>query len=221
MSSLGNLRPSAPASPPASASTSNFAPPLPSARSGKGSGFRGFVERMGLVGSSSNNNSGNNSPLSSYPTTPLSAGPLSLSIPGSSANSSAGVLPPPLTPLGMSHSNRSPSHSPTASLSLSGTHRDSGGVFTPGGLLGKKKQPKRKLVISGVGPEDVRGYEAVKSWCEAFGEVREMRRAPNGSLYVDFRKASVAETVCRVQAQVYIKGAGSVLLSWYTKRSRY
>jgi len=81
-----------------------------------------------------------------------------------------------------------------------------------------KKQPKRKLVISGVGLEDVQKYEAVKSWCESFGEVREFERSSNGSLYVDFKKASVAETVCRLQAQVQIKGAGSVSLSWYTKK---
>ena len=38
-------------------------------------------------------------------------------------------------------------------------------AIAAGGLLGKKK-PKRKLVISGVAPDDVRAFEAVKSWCE-------------------------------------------------------
>lgn len=95
------------------------------------------------------------------------------------------------------------------------------------GLGGKggKKGPKRKLVISGI---EEGGYEAVRRWCEAFGEVKEMKKilpasnaqptssssssaahdenedggdvkapepAPKGSLVVDFRKASVAETV--------------------------
>ena len=33
---------------------------------------------------------------------------------------------------------------------------------------------------------------------QGFGQVRDISRAPNGCLYVDFKKASVAETVCRV-----------------------
>lgn len=34
-------------------------------------------------------------------------------------------------------------------------------------------------------------------------------------MVVDWKKASVAETVCRVQATVWIRGAGSVGLSWF------
>ena len=30
---------------------------------------------------------------------------------------------------------------------------------------------------------------------QAFGEIREMRRGPNGNVYVDFKKANVADTV--------------------------
>ncbi|KAF9455711.1 hypothetical protein BDZ94DRAFT_483620 [Collybia nuda] len=97
----------------------------------------------------------------------------------------------------------------------------------------RRKGPKRKLVISGI---EEGGYDAVREWCEGFGEVKEIRRVwpggvasgsgdgevkragdGKGSLVVDFRKASVAETVCRLQAQVYIRGAGSVSLSWCTK----
>ena len=33
---------------------------------------------------------------------------------------------------------------------------------------------------------------------QGFGQVRDISRAPNGCLYVDFKKASVAETVCLV-----------------------
>ena len=33
-----------------------------------------------------------------------------------------------------------------------------------GGKRGSKS--KRKLVVSGVGVEDVKGYEAVRAWCE-------------------------------------------------------
>jgi len=95
------------------------------------------------------------------------------------------------------------------------------GSFLTDRLLGSdKKQPKRKLVINGVSEEDVKGYEAVKAWCESFGEVKEMRRTPDGYLHVDFRKASVAETVCRLKTQVFIKGAGSVSLSWYTMENK-
>lgn len=82
---------------------------------------------------------------------------------------------------------------------------------------GKGGKEKRKLVISGI--QDSVGHveEAVRRWCEAFGEVRAFEKRGKGCLVVDFRKASVADTVCRVQAQVYIRGAGSVNLSWITK----
>lgn len=33
---------------------------------------------------------------------------------------------------------------------------------------------------------------------QGFGQVRDISRASNGCLYVDFKKASVAETVCHV-----------------------
>ncbi|TFK68554.1 hypothetical protein BDN72DRAFT_675623 [Pluteus cervinus] len=88
------------------------------------------------------------------------------------------------------------------------------GVTLPSAMTGGSK---RKLVISGV--SDMEGFEAVKAWCEGFGEIRDIQRK-NGALYVDFRKASVADTVCRVQAQVYIKGAGSVSLSWCTSSKK-
>lgn len=90
-----------------------------------------------------------------------------------------------------------------------------------GGAGWGKTNKKRKLVISGLNETDAAGYEAVRSWCEGFGEVRHMKRKANGCLHVDFRKASVAETVCRLQAQVNIKGAGSVSLSWYTKKGMH
>lgn len=34
---------------------------------------------------------------------------------------------------------------------------------------------------------------------QSFGEVNAISREPNGHLYVDFRKAEVAETVCRAR----------------------
>ncbi|EPT01551.1 hypothetical protein FOMPIDRAFT_1029782 [Fomitopsis schrenkii] len=83
-------------------------------------------------------------------------------------------------------------------------------------IASPRHKRKRKLIISGIPPGDERRYEAVKKWCESFGEVNAISREPNGHLYVDFRKAEVAETVCRLQARVYIKGVGSVCLSYFT-----
>ncbi|KAE9403567.1 hypothetical protein BT96DRAFT_772833, partial [Gymnopus androsaceus JB14] len=76
-------------------------------------------------------------------------------------------------------------------------------------LHGKKK---RKLVVNGVTSNDA--YQAVKSWCESFGEVRKIETRKDGSLVVDWKRRSVSDTVCRVQATVFIQGAGSVGLSW-------
>ncbi|KAJ7925999.1 hypothetical protein B0H13DRAFT_1974176 [Mycena leptocephala] len=54
-----------------------------------------------------------------------------------------------------------------------------------------------------------------KQWCESFGEVSQITRMPNDDLHVNFRQADVADTVCRLRAKVYIRGVGSVQLSWY------
>ncbi|TFK77315.1 hypothetical protein BDN72DRAFT_38316 [Pluteus cervinus] len=81
-------------------------------------------------------------------------------------------------------------------------------------LSSRKK--KRKLVISGIAPNDTRRFEGVKRWCETFGEVNQITRMPNGDLHVHFRRADVADTVCRIRAQVHITGVGSVQLSWFT-----
>ena len=156
MSSLGNL---------ASAATKP-----------KGSGFRGFVERIGMGRAAQSNgnsavnstaNSANNSalntmdntPNSSYPSTPLLSSTLPstpldvFSTPKQNSNS-AGTGTGYLTP--------SPTHSPTASLTI-GSGSGSMAIL---GLRTPKKQAKRKLVISGVGLNDLRKYEAVKNWCE-------------------------------------------------------
>jgi len=83
-------------------------------------------------------------------------------------------------------------------------------------IASPRHKRKRKLIISGIPPGDEKRYEAVKKWCESFGEVNSISREFNGNLYVDFRKAEVADTVCRLQARVYIKGVGSVCLSYFT-----
>ncbi|KAJ7246305.1 hypothetical protein B0H12DRAFT_764480 [Mycena haematopus] len=80
--------------------------------------------------------------------------------------------------------------------------------------LGPRKRKKR-LVISGIGAGDTRKFEAAKRWCESFGEVSQITRMPNDDLHVHFRNADVADTVCRLRAKVYIRGVGSVQLSWY------
>ncbi|KAI0052548.1 hypothetical protein FA95DRAFT_1553554 [Auriscalpium vulgare] len=75
---------------------------------------------------------------------------------------------------------------------------------------------KKRLVVSGIAVGDDRRYAGVKQWCESFGEVNTITRMPNGDLHVDFRKAEVADTVCRINARVHISRVGSVSLSWYT-----
>ncbi|KAJ3813009.1 hypothetical protein EV368DRAFT_33034 [Lentinula lateritia] len=79
---------------------------------------------------------------------------------------------------------------------------------------GINRGKKRKLVISGIELDDSRAYQAVKMWCESFGELKKFERQPNGDLVVDWRNRSVSDTVCRLQANVSIKGAGSVAISW-------
>ncbi|KAH7878219.1 uncharacterized protein C8R40DRAFT_1167617 [Lentinula edodes] len=87
-----------------------------------------------------------------------------------------------------------------------------GGMRSP--TKGINRGKKRKLVISGIESDDSRAYQAVKIWCESFGELKKFERQPNGDLVVDWRNRSVSDMVCRLQANVSIKGAGSVAISW-------
>ncbi|KAI0319751.1 hypothetical protein OF83DRAFT_1169895 [Amylostereum chailletii] len=75
---------------------------------------------------------------------------------------------------------------------------------------------KKKLVISGIAMNDNHRVQNVRRWCETFGEVHQISRVKNGDLHVEFRKAEVADTVCRLNARVYIADVGSVVLSWYS-----
>ena len=78
----------------------------------------------------------------------------------------------------------------------------------------RSSRRKKKLVISGIGLDEVHRYEALKRWCEvtlfyfsrrrqfiylhrlqSFGEVSQITRMPNGELHVHFKKAEVADTV--------------------------
>ncbi|KAH6916946.1 hypothetical protein BKA70DRAFT_1417728 [Coprinopsis sp. MPI-PUGE-AT-0042] len=88
------------------------------------------------------------------------------------------------------------------------------------GSLNSRHQKKKKLVISGVGVHETRKFDGVKKWCESFGEIRQISRVPNGDLHIEFRKAEVADTVCRIRAKVFISGVGSVHLSWITGDKR-
>jgi hypothetical protein len=63
-----------------------------------------------------------------------------------------------------------------------------------GQTKGKVKE-KRRLVISGIDDGSGGEEEAVRKWCETFGEVRAFKKKGKGCLVVDFRKASVADTV--------------------------
>lgn len=79
----------------------------------------------------------------------------------------------------------------------------------------RRKTRKKRLVIGGIPLNDQRRYEAAKRWCESFGEISSITRRTNGDILVDFKKAEVADTVCRVQARVSIAGVGSCSLSWH------
>ncbi|KAK7695341.1 hypothetical protein QCA50_002532 [Cerrena zonata] len=83
-------------------------------------------------------------------------------------------------------------------------------------LASPRRKKKRKLVITGVPVGDKRRTDALLKWCQTFGEVSQITRAQNGDLYIDFKSSEVADTVCRLNARVYIAGVGSVGLSWFT-----
>ncbi|KAG2350855.1 hypothetical protein BDR05DRAFT_869022 [Suillus weaverae] len=87
-------------------------------------------------------------------------------------------------------------------------------------IASQSRSAKKKLVIGGIAPNDIKRLEAVQKWCQSFGEVDQITRMPNGDLHVNFHKAEVADTVCRVRAKVYIAGVGSVHLSWYSGNKR-
>ncbi|KAF8268343.1 hypothetical protein EI94DRAFT_1700326 [Lactarius quietus] len=75
---------------------------------------------------------------------------------------------------------------------------------------------EKRLVVSGLEEGNLDAELAVKRWCESFGEIRRISRK-DGALHVSWKKASVADTVCRLEARVFIKGVGSVALSWITE----
>lgn len=141
--------------------------------SGSSKGFRGFVERMKLVTTTTTTTTG---APSSTTSSPLSASPIIPPPMISSTNVSATSTTAAATSASNASYPSSPSvsHSPINPFVMGG----GGGGGSPGdylndGLFGpdnqkkkQKRQPKRKLVIKGVDENDVKGYEAVKAWCE-------------------------------------------------------
>ncbi|KAG9218219.1 hypothetical protein CCMSSC00406_0005900 [Pleurotus cornucopiae] len=81
------------------------------------------------------------------------------------------VLPSPPSPVQTSPTT--PSKSRTSRLNTLNMH-----TIKLFGLHAKGRGKKRKLVVSGI--EDERGYEAVRAWCEAFGQVRSFAPSSSG-----------------------------------------
>lgn len=109
-------------------------------------------------------------------------------------------------------------HVRPGTLRLPFSLKTSGKTFrhVPSMLPISRDKRKKKLVVSGIAKDDQLRLEGVRKWCESFGEVNQITRMPNGDLHIDFRKAEVADTVCRINARVHIAGVGSVSLSWYS-----
>lgn len=83
-------------------------------------------------------------------------------------------------------------------------------------LTGSTTVKRKRLVVSGIGWDDTAAVEGLRRWCERFGELRQVTRMPNGDFLIDFKRADVADTVCRISARVHIDGVGSVNMSWTT-----
>ncbi|OJT06426.1 hypothetical protein TRAPUB_2701 [Trametes pubescens] len=138
----------------------------------------------------------------------------------------------------------SPPPQPTLPLPSPSTPSPSFLVPTPraqsffASLKGRPRRRRKKLVISGAplergfgmgrasasldasenvehrAAERERRVENVIRWCEHFGPTRKIERKEDGSLHVYWKDWEVADTVCRIQAQVVIKDVGRVNLAW-------
>ncbi|GBE87628.1 hypothetical protein SCP_1103050 [Sparassis crispa] len=111
--------------------------------------------------------------------------------------------------------------------------------FSALALKRRLRRRAKKLVISGIeGPDALASVQQLRNphdeaererrieerrrrltnvvhWCESFGALRKVERKDDGSLHVYWRQWEVADMVCRVQAQVYIKEVGRVNLAWH------
>ncbi|KAI0776393.1 hypothetical protein BC629DRAFT_1290483 [Irpex lacteus] len=74
------------------------------------------------------------------------------------------------------------------------------------------RRRKKKLIVCGM--DSHFNEEALLAWCELHGAVRRFERRENGDIHVYWKEWEVADTVCRVNAQVYIKNVGRVGLTW-------
>ncbi|KAF8526653.1 hypothetical protein BU17DRAFT_62139 [Hysterangium stoloniferum] len=73
---------------------------------------------------------------------------------------------------------------------------------------------KRRLVVRGVAVDDLLAVEGVRRWASGLGELKHVYRAPDGTLWIEFRDRKVANNVCVITAQVYIPHVGRVVLDW-------
>ncbi|KXN93257.1 hypothetical protein AN958_00181 [Leucoagaricus sp. SymC.cos] len=108
--------------------------------------------------------------------------------------------------------------------------------FTNLMMNSKYKGPKGCLVISGISDGQAE-IDVLKDWCASLGEVRNMMKVKNveGAVMqagqgkgcgpnvwvVDFKKSSVTESVCRLQANIEIKGVCSIHLSWEITKPKH
>ncbi|KAH9940709.1 hypothetical protein B0H21DRAFT_655472, partial [Amylocystis lapponica] len=84
-----------------------------------------------------------------------------------------------------------------------------------GELLGPAAQAMGELAQERSKRESELRYQNVVRWCESFGAIRKVDRRLDGSIHVYWREWEVADMVCRVQAQVFIKEVGRVSLAWH------
>ncbi|EIW60981.1 uncharacterized protein TRAVEDRAFT_119200 [Trametes versicolor FP-101664 SS1] len=87
------------------------------------------------------------------------------------------------------------------------------------------RQRHKKLVISGptlelnepaahrTAERELRVKNIIR-WCESFGQIQKVDEKENGSLHIHWKKRQVADTVCCIHAQVFIKEVGRVNLAW-------
>ncbi|KAK7059210.1 hypothetical protein VNI00_001837 [Paramarasmius palmivorus] len=87
-------------------------------------------------------------------------------------------------------------------VAFSGSNK--GGTLPRVSFASLNQKKKKKLVISGIAPNEARKFDGAKRWCETFGEVSQIVRMPNGDLHVHFRSADVADTHSRLPRRALI-----------------
>ncbi|KAI5121166.1 hypothetical protein M0805_007163 [Coniferiporia weirii] len=116
--------------------------------------------------------------------------------------------------------NASSSALSTLSITSIGSIATSIGGRSSNVFSGSSSAKRKKLVVSGIERDDTAAVEGLRRWCERFGELRQITRMPNGDLLIDFKRADVADTVCRISARVHIPDVGSVNMTWISGKKR-